>query len=56
MNRIKMDLVNGVWCVETTFYNVDVLAQHSHLHMALRGLKSAMAYIERELVIRVGGA
>lgn len=56
MNSIKMNIVNDVWCVETVFYNVYVLVQHSHLHMALRGLKDAMKYIERELAIRVGGA
>jgi hypothetical protein len=56
MNRIKMNIVNDVWCVETTFYGVHVVAHDSHLQMALRGLKSAMSYIERELVTRVGGA
>jgi hypothetical protein len=33
MSKIKLNLVNDVWCVETTFYGVHVVAHDSHLQI-----------------------
>ena len=56
MSKIKLLMKQGVWIASTEFYGVECVCTADSVKTALRGLQKDMNYIERELVIRVGGA
>lgn len=51
-SKIKMKCMQGVWYVETTYYNVHCVAIADSVSAALNYLKCDMNYIERGLVLR----